>query len=348
MNGNLFRIATFGLGLGLGALSIAGCSGSTDLEAQARTDVKTMIDDQLVEMLQAAKDLQSAAPTPDADGWNATADAKAVSDMRAAWKRVRSAYEHVEGAIAVLFPELDYSTDARYDDFIADQGDDNLFDDQGVTGVHGIERILWADSIPDYVVDFESKLPGYVAAAFPANEQEARDFKEKLAGRLVADTQTMLDEFKPLALDNAAAFRGVIGSLQEQVEKVSLAATAEDESRYAQYTLADLRANLDGARKTFEAFHPLLDTKDGGTALAATIDTRFDGIAAHYNGLAGDAIPQPPAGWNPDAPTSDQLTSAYGKLWTLLSDESDADKSDSLVAGMLQAADLLGIPQLPN
>ena len=112
--------------------------------------------------------LRAAAPAPDADGWNDTADAAAVNAMKTQWAAARSAYEQVEGAIAVLFPDYDVSTDERYDGFLADTGPDaDLFDGTGVTGVHAIERILWAGHAPADVVAFESTLTGYVAASFP-------------------------------------------------------------------------------------------------------------------------------------------------------------------------------------
>src|SRR6202007_681278 len=98
------------------------------------------------------------------------------------------------------------------------------FDDQGVTGIHGIERILWSDSIPQRVLTFESMLDGYKAAAFPTSQQEASDFKDKLCKRLVDDVETMRSQFAPLALDTQTAYRGIIGSMNEQIEKATLPA----------------------------------------------------------------------------------------------------------------------------
>ena len=118
-----------------------------------------------------ATDLQAAAPAPDADGWGPATDATAIAQMKAAWVRGRTAYERVEGVLAPLFPDIDSSIDARYDDFMTQlggYGDSNLFDDQGVTGMHAIERILYANLIPPDVVDFESHLPGYSPAEFPS------------------------------------------------------------------------------------------------------------------------------------------------------------------------------------
>src|SRR5262249_25187867 len=163
------------------------CGPKTPPQDQALLDVKSYIQTNLDALHTAVVDLQNDAPAPDADGWNATSDAAAVQKMKTDWTRARIAYEHIEGAIAVLFPALhvhcpehDLHTDDRYDGFIATGPDDNLFDDEGVTGIHAAERILWSDSIPQRVMDFEKGLPYYQPAAFPANENQAREFKEKL------------------------------------------------------------------------------------------------------------------------------------------------------------------------
>jgi iron uptake system component EfeO len=332
--------------LAVGGLSACSGDGDATPEERALLDVKAYVAGELGALHQAALDLQAAAPEPDTDGWNATDDAAAVTSMREAWKRARLTYERVEGAIAVLFPHLDASTDERYDGFIAEADDDDLFDGTGVTGVHGIERILWADVHPPHVVTFETALPGYVEARFPATEAEATAFRDALLGRLVDDTRTMRDDFGPLALDPAAAFRGVIGSMEEQLEKVTLAATGEDESRYAQHTLGDMRANLEGGRAIYGAFREWV-RGEGGAELDARIVAGFDGIAAQYAMHPEDGIPEVPDGWNPDAPSAEHLATPYGELWQLLTEESDPDVDGSLVAEMNAAAETIGIPQLP-
>jgi iron uptake system component EfeO len=318
-----------------------------DAELEAVLEVKDYVAEELFVLHAAAVAIRKAAPAADADGWNAQDDPAAVAEMRAAWKDARAAYERVEGAIAVLFPNYDASTDERYDGFIEQAPDDNLFDGTGVTGVHAIERILWADSQPRQVVEFESALPNYVAAAFPSNQDEARDFKGGLSKRLVEDTAAMAEQFEPLALDAPSAFRGVIGSMEEQVEKVALAATGEDESRYAQYTLSDMRANLGGGRAIFEAFVPWLEA-EGAEDLATEIVSAFDEVERYYDDLDGDAVPEVPSGWNPDDPSDDDLETDYGQLFSRLTEQADPDRDGSLVALMLQAAARLGIAELPD
>jgi iron uptake system component EfeO len=172
-----------------GILAI-GCSSSNDAQQTAPTDYKAqvtsgMYQDILTELVAwraATVDLQNAAP---AHAWDATADAAAIKQMKDAWRRSRIAYEHIEGAVAPLFPDRDASADARYDDFLVQllgKGDPDPFDGEGVTGMHGIERILYAKEIPAKVVAFESSLPGYAEASYPDTDAHADEFKNKLIG----------------------------------------------------------------------------------------------------------------------------------------------------------------------
>jgi iron uptake system component EfeO len=341
------------LPLAAAGLLAAACGGDNEVltsdverEEQAVLEVKGKIQVSLDELYDAAVDLQAAAPAPDADGWSAATDAAAVNEMRAQWKRARLAYEHVEGAIAVLFPDLDVSTDARYDAFIEVSPDQNLFDDTGVTGAHAIERVLWSDAMPGSVLAFESALPGYKAAAFPASEAEASDFKAKLCARFVADTKAIRDGFGPLALDASAAYRGVIGSMAEQVEKINKAATGEEESRYAQFTLADMRANVAAGKETYAAFQGWLKDK-GGAAVDVEILAGFDRIDEAYVQINGDALPPVPEGWSSEAPPADLLENTpFGRLFGVLRTEADPEAQGSLVSAMLKSADLLGVEPL--
>ena len=329
------------------SLSMIGCGKELSPQDQALVDVKAYIQTNMDELMAAAQALQSDAPSPDANGWNAQSDAAQVAKMKADWKRARIAYEHIEGAIAVLFPDIDVSTDERYDGFISTAPDTYLFDAQGVTGVHAIERILWSDSISAHVKTFEMGLPGYKEAAFPQNEQEARDFQQKLCARLVADIGQMRTDFGPLALDTAAAYRGVIGSMNEQVEKANKAASGEEESRYAQYTLADMRANVEAGIATYNAFRPWLSAQ-GGAELDAKIQAGFARLQSKYQSIGGDAIPQVPSTWSSTNPSSSDLATPFGQLYQLVKHEADPEQTGSLVNVMTQSADLLGIPQLPQ
>lgn len=337
----------------LGTTMVLAACDNPDLDGDptdaAVVAVKDYVAGELDALHAACVALQQAAPAPDADGWNATDDDDAVVSMKRSWLDARAAYEHVEGAIAVLFPDLDRTTDERYDGFLASGPDDDPFDGEGVVGVHAIERILWSDAIPAHVVAFEQQLPHYRLAAFPVDEAQARAFRDALAGRLIDDTATMRDAFGPLSLAPETAYRGVLGSLQEQHEKVGLAGTGEDESRYAAVTLADMRHNLQGGRAIFAAFAAALDdVGDDGRATRARIEDGFDRAEAVLQGIDGDAIPLPPPSWNPDAPTDADLQTDYGRLHAFFAQETDVDDDDSFVAAFARGADLLGIPRLPE
>jgi iron uptake system component EfeO len=344
----MIRTSRTALFFGLTLCAASACSnddGGGDYVARSTLGVKNYVNGELEALTNAAADIQKAAPEPDDDGWNDDKDKKAVNDMRAAWKKARTAYEHIEGSIAVLFMGLDVSTDERYDGFIEEEADDNLFDDAGVVGVHAIERILWAGQAPERVVKFESALPGYKAAAFPSSKTEADEFKNKLSKRLVDDTAKMRDDFEATALRADTAFRGMIGSMQEQSEKTTKAASGEDESRYAQTTLDDMRANFAGAHAVYDEFKAWIQaTSDKST----TIEARFKTISDAYAKVQGPALPEVPATFDPEDPSEDDLKTPYGLLWKLLEGETDPDSADSLVSVMNTAADDMKIPELAD
>src|SRR5262245_40401663 len=114
-----------------------GGTTATKTDAEYQKDVtvgiKRYLQLELDTFYSAVLDLQAAAPTTPGRGWDKTQDAAALTSMKNAWRKGRLAYEHVEGAIAAVFPELDIAVDERYDGFLADvKSDDDLFDDKGV------------------------------------------------------------------------------------------------------------------------------------------------------------------------------------------------------------------------
>ncbi|MCZ7677996.1 MAG: hypothetical protein M5U28_04145 [Sandaracinaceae bacterium] len=213
---------------------------------RAVREVKRYVDTHVAALADAVRALCAAAPAPDPDGWSHERDRAAVDAMRAEWRRARVEYERIEGAIAILFPHIDQAIDGRYEHEAELRRDDEPFDDRGFVGMHAVERILWSGSIPAPADRFERALPGYVEPRFPTSAEEARAFREGLCARLMRDVETMREQLAPLALDAATAWRGIQGSVEEQSEKVLLGATGQDESRYAESTLADMRANLEG------------------------------------------------------------------------------------------------------
>jgi len=337
---------------------LSGCSSSSTTSLpppnddtyrqKITTGMHDAIQGDLEALVQATTDLQAAAPAPQGHGWDPEADADAIAKMKAAWLRARTAYEHIEGALAPIFPDIDASIDARYDDFLSNlgvAGDANLFDDQGVTGLHAIERILYVDVTPGAVVDFESKLPGYVPAAIPANEQQATDFRTKLCAKAIADATSLRDQWQPSKIDLGGAFQGLISLMNEQREKVNKASTGEEESRYSQRTMADIRDNLQGTKPIYALFVPWLTAKSGGAEIDHKIQAGLDSLGQIYAHYPGDTIPRPPGTWSAVSPTPADLSTPFGELYSSVRDAVDPGRDGSIVFEMNAAATALGFPE---
>lgn len=337
------------------SLSLVGCGDSAaDQKTQVASAMQSSMKGDLTDLWQASLDLQAAAPLPVGRGWDAAQDGAAIALMKAAWIRARAAYEHVEGATAPIFTTIDISIDERYDGFLATlgvAGDPDPFDGAGVTGMHAIERILYADVIPAKVVTFESTIPGYAPAAFPATDVQAAEFKNGLCAKLVTDAKSLLDQWTPQQIDVDGAFQGLVGLMNEQQEKVNKAAGGEEESRYSQRTMADLRANLQGTTKIYDLFSSWLQSKPATTTVPSTgaqidgsIQTGLASLSGVYTTIGGDAIPAPPATWAAEAPASADLLTPFGMLYEAVHLAVDPTMPGSVAYQMNQGALLLDIP----
>ena len=343
-----------------GACSSSSKSPVNDSEYQAAvvTGMRTALVTDLGNLVAASQRLQAAAPTPADRGWDASLDAAAIEAMRKAWTDCRAAYEYIEGATAPIFPDIDASIDSRYEDFLAalPGGDQQLFDDAGVTGMHAVERILYANGEPTRVSVYESMLQGYAPAAFPASPQEAADFKKRLAQKQIDDARALQTGWQNArTYDLSAAFQGLISLMNEQQEKVDKASTDQEESRYSQSTMADIRNNLAGGQRVYALFQPWIRSKRAATDASASgdgpaiddaIQAGFAALQAVYDGVTGDAIPQPPATWSSVNPTADDLATPFGMLYQGVHEAVDPERPGSVVAEMNAAAVLLGFPEL--
>jgi iron uptake system component EfeO len=327
--------------------SLAACTDKTDEDYRA--DVVVSIHDSigsdLDDLVQAARSLQAASPSR---AWNEVADMMAITNMREAWKHARIAYEHIEGAIVSLFPGVDAALDARYDESLAklgSAGDQDLFDGRGVTGMHAIERILFAPTIRSEVIAFESGLPGYKPAAYPATDEEAIEFKTVLVQLLIDKASGLRKQWNPNVVDIGTAYRGLVGLMHEAKEKVNLATTGEEESRYANITLFDLRNNLDGTQKVYNLFRDWIRSKSAGAEYDSSLQQKFDELATLYSTVTSDSLPAAPLDWSRDAPTADNLATPFGALWQRVHESVDPNSDHSVVFQMNHIASLLGLPE---
>ena len=323
----------------------AGAPSKTDAEfrAEITAGMQSSITVELNDLIQAAKDLQVAAPTHKWDV-SVAADASALATMKAAWKRTRVAYEHVEGATAPIFPDLDLTMDARYEDYVEGGPDDNVFDAEGVTGMHGIERILFAAEIrPAVAANEAAQLPHYAVAAYPASDADAVSFKTVLVQKLIDDATALRDQWTPQKIDIDFAFGGLVGLMNEQGEKVNLAAEQEEESRYANLTMFDLRNNLAGTKAIYELFRPWIQSKTNGPAADTAVEAK---LAALYAAVPTESIPEVPATWTAVNPSAADLATPFGTLWQTVRDNVDETKDGSVVFEMkLISNDVLRLEQ---
>jgi iron uptake system component EfeO len=338
------------VGLALLAVFPAACGNEGKSEGELKTDIVSSMHQlmltELQALYQAALDLQSAAPPAFSPGWDPSKDSGAAIDaMKEAWSRTRLHWERAEGPVAPMFSDLDAAIDSRYDQMLAalPAGDSDAFDAQGIVGMHAIERILYAPG-PMTVANDEMNLANSLPAAWPTSDAQAAEFKNGICQRLVADMQSLLNQWQTKTIDLSTVFTGLTGLISSQAEKVGLAAMDHEESRYSQTTMADLRSNLAGARAVYDLFGPWLATKPYGTTLDMSALAAFDRLQQQYDSVAGDAIPDPPPMWtNPPSPA--QAGTPFAMLFTAVTDEADATRSGSAVDTMNQIARALGLPE---
>lgn len=324
-----------------GLAGVAGCIDKTDADFRAEItgSMYTSMTQNLMDMVQAAREIQAAAPTR---GWNVVTDAPAINKMRDAWKRLRVAWELVEGAVAPMFNDQNITMDSRYEDFLlarGSHGDPYLFDANGVIGMHAIERILFAPVTRSEVVAFESGLLGYQQAAYPATDNEAIAFKTQLVQRLIDDASLVASSWKPEDVNIAAAYQGMVALMDEQQDKVTKAARGAEESRYSNITLVDLRNNLAGTHQAYSLFREWIQSKSSAVSSDLQVLDQFLSLKNVYALTPGESLPVAPPGWDPSDPN---LDSEFGKLWQQVHDSVDPDSQGSVVFEMNRIAALLG------
>jgi iron uptake system component EfeO len=342
---------------------LAACSSDDDSKTNTPTDVKSQIATNmastmattLADLVTSAQALQAAAPSR---AWTyKTGAATDLTDdewnaMTAPWTKARADYEKVEGATAPVYPNIDTTIDGRVEDFGPGGASPTLsttsdmFGTSGMSGLHAAERILYISTTPEGVVTYENALGYCPPQAYPTTDAQALEFKNVLLGKIITDAQTLQAGWTASNIDVGGAFQGLVGLMNEQHEKTSLAGLHEEESRYSQHTMTDLRDNLAGTQAIYKLFQPWLTSVSGGAAIDANITAGFGTLSALYAtpAYSGNAFPQPPADWSEANPTAADLETTFGTLYQAVVAATDPTASSSVVAQMNDAATLLGLP----
>ena len=198
---------------------------------QATSDYKTFVEGEIDQLLK------------DTEGFSETLKSGNLEEAKKQYPLIRMAYERSE-PIAESFGESDVKIDYRLVDYM----DENKSED-GWSGFHRIERIMWQDNTTEGTATYVDQL--------------VNDIKELKAK--IATVKVTPDIMLTGAVDllNEVATQKITG----------------EEEVFSHTDLYDFRANIEGAEKIFELFKPLIQKKDA--KLVKTLETEFKNV----NGL---------------------------------------------------------------
>mgnify|MGYP000862052802 CR=1 FL=1 len=227
-------------GLLLTACAKSGNSSSTDSKLtdseqkqlkQATSDYKTFVEDEIDQLLK------------DTEGFSETLKSGNLEEAKKQYPLVRMAYERSE-PIAESFGESDVKIDYRLVDYM----DENKSED-GWSGFHRIERIMWQDNTTEGTAAY--------------------------ADQLVNDIKELKAKITTVKVTPEIMLTGAVDLLNE----VATQKITGEEEVFSHTDLYDFRANIQGAEKIFELFKPLIEKKDA--KLVKTLETEFKNV----NGL---------------------------------------------------------------
>lgn len=205
---------------------------SSDQKAldKATADYKTFVQEEIDKLL------------TDTEGFVTILKEGKLDEAKQQYPLIRMAYERSE-PIAESFGESDVKIDFR----LADYMDENKTED-GWSGFHRIERILWENNTTEGTVPYAEQLV-----------DDIKELKAKIA------TVTVTPEIM---------LTGAVDLLNE----VATSKITGEEEVYSHTDLYDFRANIEGAQEIFELFKPLLKKKD--SELVSELQTEFAKVDA--------------------------------------------------------------------
>ncbi len=166
-----------------------------------------------------------------------------LEEAKKVYPVIRMAYERSE-PIAESFGESDVKIDFRLVDYMEENKTE-----EGWSGFHRIEKILWEDNTTAGT--------------------------ETYADQLVNDIKELKAKIATVEVSPDIMLTGAVDLLNE----VATSKITGEEEVYSHTDLYDFRANIEGAEKIFELFKPMLKVKD--TNLVSTLEKEFKTV----NGL---------------------------------------------------------------
>lgn len=178
----------------------------------------------------------------DTEGFRDTLKAGNLEEAKKQYPLIRMAYERSE-PIAETFGESDVKIDYRLVDYV----DENK-SEEGWSGFHRIERILW--------------------------EKNTTDGTDKYADQLVNDIKELKAKIATVDVTPDVMLTGAVDLLNE----VATQKITGEEEVFSHTDLYDFRANIEGSEKIFSLFKPLIEKKDA--KLVKTLEAEFKNVNA--------------------------------------------------------------------
>ncbi len=312
------------MGLGWALVGAGSCDGgdhehnsstlTTAMQGFMRTHVGRL-DTALGELAMAA---------PRGHAWLQESDKAALLAMRAAWKSAHAEALAVGVPLEYIFPAQAQHLDRSWERealTLMGMPDPNPFDDQGVVGLHAIERVLWGPESSGEVLAFERKDAAYFPALAPATAADADDFANLLVGKVRAHAAAWLKVSPALGYDQGFVVKSITDEVAGAFRTVITAASpGESESRYSRSTALALGQQISAVGDLWTLLRPTLPKTSKATDIAA-VDMAYARLVALRPAPGADELPLAPPTWNPFHATPEDLASPYGKLYVAMERE---------------------------
>ncbi|MFA9492884.1 iron uptake system protein EfeO [Streptococcus sp. E17BB] len=233
--------------LAVATLSLAACAQNSPT-ATSPSSGQTVVLNNQDQLNQITKDYQAFVEQQidqlltDTEKWAELLKAGKLEEAKAQYPIIRMAYERSE-PIAESFGELDVRIDFRLVDYV-----DENNTEEGWSGFHRIERILWENNTTEGTVEYADQL--------------VKDIKELRAKVSTVDVTPDMMTTGAVDLLNEVATSKITG----------------EEEIYSHTDLYDFRANIEGAEKIFDLFRLLLQEKNSD--LVKELEARFADVHA--------------------------------------------------------------------
>ncbi|MBF0777161.1 iron uptake system protein EfeO [Streptococcus cuniculi] len=234
----------FGIILLSSALLLTACAGTAPQGETSQESTRIQVDDkdldQATSKYKAFVEEQIGQLLADTEDFAQLLKDGKLEEAKKVYPVIRMAYERSE-PIAESFGESDVKIDFRLVDYLEENKTE-----EGWSGFHRIEKILWEDNTTAGT--------------------------EAYADQLVNDIKELKAKIATVEVTPDIMLTGAVDLLNE----VATSKITGEEEVYSHTDLYDFRANIEGAEKIFELFKPMLELKD--SSLVTSLEKEFKNV----------------------------------------------------------------------